>query len=306
MAIATDYRSAEQVLFDWVGIAPTDRSVALHRHGVTARVFDAGDGPAVLFLHGTTNSAASWATLMGRLDGFRCLGFDRPGCGLSEPLSRPPGIAGLPEHGDTLVVDVLDALGIERAHLVSTSYGGYHALRTAAAHPDRVDRIVHLGWTLGAPTGRLPAIMRLAGIPGLARLMSAMPVNARAVRSMFRQIGLGGALEEGRIDQQVIDTYVALLRHTDTMRNEVAMAGGASITALVTAAELGDDLLGSIGAPMLFLWGDADPFGPPPVARAFAARIPTAQLELVSGAGHAVWLDDLEATAARTREFLSS
>ena len=41
---------------------------------------------------------------------------------------------------DTFVVDVLDALQIERAHLAATSFGGYTALHAVAAHPGRVDR----------------------------------------------------------------------------------------------------------------------------------------------------------------------
>lgn len=304
MTVTTRYRSAEQALFGSAGITPTERDLPLRRHGIRVRAIEAGNGPPVLFLHGSTNSGASWATLMGALEGFRCIALDRPGCGLSDPLGAPLGEAGLPEHGDTLVVDVLDALGLERAHLVSTSYGGYLALRSAAAHPARIDRIVHLGWSLGAPTGHLPAIMRLTGIPGMARVMAAMPVNERVVRSMFRRIGLKRALDQGRIPQQVIDCYVALLRHTDTMRNEFMLGGGRSLPALVAAVELNDELLQRIVAPVKFLWGTEDPFGPPDIAQAFTARIPHGELELVPSAGHAVWLDDLEGTAASIQRFL--
>lgn len=288
------FRRAEERLWMQVGVVPTEHRVPLRRD-VVVRVQEVGSGPPILFIHGTTNSAASWAFLAGRLaPSFRCLLLDRPGCGLSGPLPAVPGVEGLPEHGDMLVVDVLDALGIGSAHLVSTSMGGYFAFRAAVAHPERVGRIVQLGWSLGAPTGRLPLLMRLASLPGAGRLMAAMPVNERVVRSMFRQIGLKEALEAGRIPQAVIDTYVALLRDTDTMANEVAIGGGASLLELVGRLELTDEILAGVRAPTLFLWGDRDPFGGPDDARAFVRRIPGAELQLVPGAGHAVWLDDLE------------
>lgn len=299
------YREAERRLWASVGTTPTERRLHLERNDVTVRVQEVGNGPAVLFVHGATNSGVSWALLASRLDGFHCIALDRPGCGLSDPLTAALGVDGLPAHGDTLVADVLDALGLDSAHLVSTSYGGYVALRSAAAHPDRVGRIVHLGWSLGAPTGRLPALMRLATLPGAGRIMAALPVNERAVRAMFRQIGLRQALADGRIPQEVIDCYVALLRHTDTMRNEVAVGDGARLPDLVRQVELPDAVLAQIRTPVHFLWGEQDPFGGPDVARRFVDRIPQAELELVPGAGHAVWLDDLDLVAEATRRFLS-
>lgn len=301
----TSFRRAEERLWQDVGVGPTEHRVQLRRNDVAVRVQEVGSGPPVLFLHGATNSAASWAFLAGRLASrFRCLLLDRPGCGLSDPLPTAPGVERLPHHGDTLAVDVLDALGVGSAHLVSTSMGGYFALRAAAAHPERIGRIVHLGWSLGAPTGRLPLLMRLASLPGAGRLMAAMPVNERAVRSMFRQIGLKQALESGRIPQTVIDAYVALLRDTDTLANEVATGGGASLPELVRRVELSDDVLDRVRAPILFLWGEEDPFGGPAEARAFVGRVPGAELQFVPRAGHAVWLDDLELAADIVRVHL--
>lgn len=299
------YRRAERHLFDHLGLEPTEHRLRLERNAVEVRILETGQGPPLLFVHGVTNSGASWASLMQQLDGFRCITLDRPGCGLSDPLPATLDAKGLPRHGDTLLVDVLDALDLASANVVSTSMGGYFALRTAAAHPDRVDRIVQLGWTLGAPTPPLPAVMRLASLPGVGRMMAALPVGERAVRSMFRQIGLGQALDAGRIPQPVIDCYVALLRHTDTRRNEFTMSGGTSFPDLIRQVELPDELLAQIRTPTLFLWGEHDPFGPPDIAHVFVARTPDAQLQIVPGAGHAVWLDDLDLAATTTRTFLT-
>jgi pimeloyl-ACP methyl ester carboxylesterase len=132
------YRQAERRLWESLGVTPTEQRVRLTRTNIMVRVQELGHGPAVVLLHGTSNSGASWAPLVARLDGFHCVVLDRPGCGLSDPLAtRFADLERLSSFADTLVVDLLDAMGLDRAHLVATSFGGYLALRAAAAHPDR-------------------------------------------------------------------------------------------------------------------------------------------------------------------------
>jgi 2-hydroxy-6-oxonona-2,4-dienedioate hydrolase len=301
------YREAERRLWASVGVTPTEQRVRLERTGLTVRVQEVGQGPAVVLVHGASNSGTSWAGLVARLDGFRCLLLDRPGCGLSDPLAAPfDGLERLGSFADALVVDLLDAMGLDRAHLVATSFGGYLALRAAAAHPDRVGRVVELGWTFGAPVARLPLLMRLATVPAVGRVMTAVPPNERAVRAMFRRIGLRQALEAGRVSEEAVGCYLALLRDTDTMRNELR-AGPRLIRPFRGMDERGllpSDLLAGIRAPVYFLWGTEDPFGDPEGARRFVAQLPHAQLELVPGAGHAVWMDDPDRAAATVRRFL--
>ena len=302
------YREAERSLWQFVGVTPSEQRLQLDRTGVGVRVQEVGEGAPVLFVHGASNSGASWAPLVARLDGFHCVLLDRPGCGLSDPLASGfDDVDRLAAFAEAVLVDVLDALGLDRAHLVATSFGGYLALRTAAAHPDRVGRLVELGWTVGAPIARTPFVMRLASVPMVGRMLAAVPPNERAVRAMFRQIGLRQALEAGRVPQEVLDCYLALLRDTDTMRNELR-AGPRIITPLGGMNDsvlLPRSVLAAVKAPAYFLWGAEDPFGGTDVARRFVPQIPNAELELMPGAGHAVWIDDPDHAAAATRRFLS-
>ena len=301
------FREAERRLWESVEVRPIEQRVHLGRIGVTIRVQEVGQGPTIVFVHGASNSGSSWASLVARLDGFRCVMLDRPGCGLSDPLAAAlDDVERLGAFAETLVVDVLDALRLDRAHVVATSFGGYIALRTAAAHPDRIGRMVELGWTVGAPVARLPVIMRLAGIRVVGRLLAAVPPNERAVRAMFRHIGLRQALEAGRISQEVLDCYLALLRDTDTMRNELR-AGPRLIRPLRGMDDrvlLPLSLLAKIDTPVHFLWGEEDPFGGADIARQFVNHVPNAELELMPGAGHAVWIDDPDRAATATRRFL--
>ena len=265
------FREAERRLWDSVGVAPAERRVHLARQRVTVRVQEIGDGPTVLFVHGASNGGSSWAPLVARLDGFHCVLLDRPGCGLSDPIEgRIAHIEALEAHADSLIPDVLDALGAARAHVVATSFGGYFALRAAAAHPERIDRMVEFGWTLGAPMAAVPLAMRLSSVPVIGWTMARVPPNEWAVRMILRQIGLGQALASGRFTQEAIDWYLALLRDTPTMRNELKATPrmihplrGMSERVLLSSA-----LLARIQSPILFVWGTDDPNGGGEIGRA--------------------------------------
>lgn len=302
----TRYRDAEAKLWNSVGITPTEQRVNLEHAGVTIRIQEVGEGEPILFLHGVSNSGSSWADLVARLDGFRCLLVDKPGTGMSEPFPKPfRDVHAFEAFSDAFVQDVLDALELQTAHVVSTSYGGYTALRGAAAHPERIGRIVEFGWTVGAPAAKLPALMRWGTTPILSRLMTRIPVTQSAVRMMFKQIGLRQALEAGRISQETIGVYRALLNDTNTLRNEIA-AGPRIIfpKGMDDKIFLSASLLSSIQTPIYFLWGEEDVMGGADIARAFVAQIPNAQLELLPGAGHAVWMDDPDHAARVTTAFL--
>lgn len=233
--------------------------------------------------------------------------LDRPGCGLSDRLAvRPDGIAGIEAYADSLIPDVLDALDLAGAHIVATSYGGYFALRAAAAHPERIDRIVEFSWSFGAPMAKVPLVMRFGSARPLGWMMARVPPNERAVKMMLRQIGLGQALESGRFNQVSLDWYVSLLRDTHTMRNDI----GASprlmgpLSGLNKRAVLPASMLAGIHTPIFFLWGEEDPNGGAEVARRFVEQFPEAELELMPGVGHAPWMDDPDHAAMTTSAFL--
>jgi pimeloyl-ACP methyl ester carboxylesterase len=297
------YREAERRLWASVGMAPTERRVHLTRTGVTVRVQDVGDGPPALFVHGGPNSGSTWAPLVGRLAGLHCWIVDRPGTGLSDPLPVDPRT--LPSFADGFVADVLDALAIPRAHLVLSSFGAYVGLRSAAAHPKRVGRLILMGCPAFVPDMRIPPFMRLLLVPGGRQLMGALPPNARMNRSVFRQIGHGASLDAGRIPEAFLDWYLSLQRDTDTMRNETAMiATFGSFGRFDASLTLSPALLRSIAAPIRVLWGEDDTFGGTGLAEATTGLLRDARLELVPRGGHLPWLDDPDRAARLTTSFL--
>lgn len=219
---AERYRRCEQRLWESVGVQPTERRVRL-RTGEMVRVQEVGDGPPVLLIHGFANAGTSWMSLMAKLPEFRCIALDRPGCGLSDPIVGGPlrDIAAIESYADRLLTDTLDALDLPGAAVLATSYGGYFAMRGAAANPTRVDRIVEYSWLMGAPMDKVAMSMRLSALPGMRALTAKMPVTRKMVKSLLRQIGLKRAIDTGTFTDDMIDWFLSVQRDTDTMANEV-------------------------------------------------------------------------------------
>jgi pimeloyl-ACP methyl ester carboxylesterase len=303
------YRRAETRLWENVGAAPIERRVTLASGGAV-RVQELGSGDPLLFIHGASVGGTSWYTLAAALNGFRCILLDRPGCGLSDPIAGGP-LTSLDEvlrYADRLLPDVLDSLELDRAAVLSTSYGGLFAFRGAANAPERVDKIVEYSWLMGAPMTRAPMSMRMGALPGMKSVMSRMPITRSIIKGLLRQMGMKRAVATGTFDDDMIDWFLALLQETDTLRNDMQSSPDliTPIRGQNRRLHLTDDLLARLTMPVLLLWGDEDTIGGADVARGFAPRLPEAQLEIIPEAGHAPWIDELELCARRTREFLSA
>jgi pimeloyl-ACP methyl ester carboxylesterase len=300
------YRQAEQAFWESVGIAPTERVLHLERLNSDIRVQEVGDGALVVFVHGATASGANWAPLIQHLDGFRCVLIDRPGCGLSPALDRDlRQLEPFWEVTDALLADIVDALEVPSVDVVATSMGSLYALRGAAAHPDRVGRMVEFGFTLGAGLVHVPMSMRIAAFPGLQRLMQSIPPTKGAVRAIMGQLGHRPALKDGRITQEALEWFRALLRHTPSMRSDTNAPLQALKPGSKGRAILPDDVIARVECPIRHIWGESDPFGGSEVAEPFVAKFSDVELEMWANSGHAPWFDDAERAAARVADFLS-
>jgi pimeloyl-ACP methyl ester carboxylesterase len=294
------YREAEVTYWASLGLQPREQHVRLASTGTTVRIQEVGEGDPVLMIHGGTNAGTTWGPLVDHLSGLRCLLVDRPGTGMSAPY--PITASNLPRIGAAFVADVLDGLGIARAHVVASSFGGHLALRSAAAHPDRIRRMVQMACPALSPGERVPPFMRGLSRGWVRWFANTLPPSERAARMILRQIGHGASLDAGRIPEAFIDWYLALQRSTDTMRNDGELIGAVLPSRLQT--ELSEDLLRAVTVPTLFWWGADDTFGGEETARHLADLLPDAQLTLVPRAGHLPWLDDPQAAAAATAAFL--
>lgn len=302
------YRAAERALWHHAGLDPVEHRIRLPRNEVDVRVLEVGTGPPVLFIHGGPGAAGPiWADLAARLPEWRCLLLDRPGTGLSDPHPIG-GTAGVRREAETMVADVLDGLGIDVAHLVASSHGSYVAVHSSATHPDRVERTVHLGCPGFVDGMNVTAFDRLVLLPGAPQLFGRMPANEKAMRRTLGQLGHDASVGSGAIAQPLIDWFVALQQHTDTMRNELATMGdmGTFRRGFDPDLTLEAERLQRVHSPTYVLWGDRDPYGDAAVATRFVDALGDARLEMLPGAGHLCWLDDADHAAAVIRSHLGS
>lgn len=300
------YREAERSVWSSLGLSPTEHRVRIPSTGTSVRVQSVGEGEPVLYLHGGPNAGTTWAMMLPEMTGFRSLLVDRPGTGLSDDFVLGRGNELLPV-ADRFVGEVLDGLGIERAHVVASSFGGFLALRSAAAHPERFRRMVQMACPAMAMGSTTPPFMLALRSPFVRWIAPKLPPSRKRNDDILRQIGHGKSIDEGRIPEGFNDWYVALQRHTNTMKNDMAMIGAALSDgegAFDPAYTLDREVLGRVCVPTLFLWGEDDGFGRADVARATADAIPGALLELLPDSGHLPWLDDPHAIGARTAAFL--
>jgi pimeloyl-ACP methyl ester carboxylesterase len=272
-------------------------SPARHRHievrsGRRVHVIEVGEGPPVVFLHGSNTSSLSLLPLFEHLEQVRAIAVDRPGFGLSEPVHVPR------EHFRAAAIrfvdEVVDELGLETFALAGNSMGGTWALWYALARPERVRRLVLLG---SAP------LLRLSATPVVGDLLARVRPNAKMVVRLMSSVG-----EK--------DTIV---RHPDLIEALVA-AGKDPIASAVNLAELRaaissvgfrrsmrvrPDELRRLTVPMLLIWGDHDPVGAVEDAQATARLVPNAQLEVLP-AGHVPYLGHPERASELLSRFVRS
>ena len=298
------HRDAERIVWTQYGLQPSEYFVEVGAPRVRMRVLEVGSGPPLLFAHGTAGSGPAFASLIQELPNFRCIIFDRPGFGLSEPVRYSVGSFG------TTVADLqsqlLDALGIESADVVGHSIGGLFALRFALHHPERVRRIVLLGAGPIVDAAGVPPITRLIASP-LGAVFVRLIGRPGATRAMLRGNGHGPSLESGRIPSAWVDWRTSVSRDTDSMRHERAMvravAAGSRYRPRLTMT---DPELSAIPHPTLMLYGMRDRVGSPSVWAHVMGAMPKGRLSIVDGAGHMVWLDEPARVAREMQQFLTA
>lgn len=288
------FRDVERRLFDAAGVTYQERWLDLPTITARVRVLEAGAGDPVLFLHGGPMAAGTWAYVAAALRGFRVLMLDRPGCGLSSPPPVVPDQRALPTYVEQLTLEVLDALELPDATLVGSSLGGYSALRSARALPERVRSVYLAGCPPFVPGWRAPGFFSVLRAPVVGRLLLRLPASAASVRMGLRQLGHRRALTEGLIPAPMLDWELAWQRDTETMRNDAAMirACGTFLRGFDDSLELSAEELGEVTVPVHVAVGSDDPVGGAAVGEQLARALPRGTLEVWDGAGHLPWLDD--------------
>jgi pimeloyl-ACP methyl ester carboxylesterase/2-polyprenyl-6-methoxyphenol hydroxylase-like FAD-dependent oxidoreductase len=251
------------------------------------------DAPeAVVFLHGNPGSSADWEPLLaaaGRR--WRAVAWDAPGFGHAACAAEFPQTVSA--HAE-FVGRALDALGIERVHLVAHDFGGPWGLAWATREPDRFASAVLL-CTGALPGYRWHALARLWRTPHAGEL-----VMAAATRLGFRLLlrrGNPRGLPRPFVDRMYDDF--------DRATRRAVLALYRSVPDVASDGERLAQALRPLDRPALVLWGRRDPYIPVTNAERQRAAFPRAEIRVLERSGHWPFVDDPATVTAALTGFLA-
>lgn len=245
-----------------------------------------GRGDPLLLLNGVMMTAASWGLQTRTLSKhFTCVLHDFRGQLKSE---KPPGPYSLQVHVDDLVA-LMDVLGIQRAHVAGTSYGGEVAMLFAAQHPSRVASLAVI-----ASVSEVPPDLR-------ARIDRWVDVARENPDALYDETAPDNFSQRFREEHpEFIEAGRERLRGFDPEWFRAL----ADLCRSFQALDL-TPVLSRIECPTLVVAADDDAIKPLQYSRLIAKRIPRAQLATIPNAGHAVVIEQPQAINELLLRFLA-
>ncbi len=223
-------------------------------HGFEIFATQAGEGPAVLLVHGIYAGASSYEfrKLFGPLaHRHRVIALDLIGCGLSDKPNLPYNADIFVE----LIVDALDLFGAEPIALIGSGLGGAFAIRAAARAAERVARLAvicptGLGGVLDrGPRGAQSALHPLMRAPILGEAMFNALASKPSIRWFLENQAYG---DKAHVDPAVVDHYYAITHQSGARYVPAALVGG------TLDCDIARDLP-FLAMPLLVMWGKHAP-----------------------------------------------
>ncbi|HEY8515572.1 MAG TPA: alpha/beta fold hydrolase [Candidatus Binatia bacterium] len=232
-----------------------------------------GTGEPVLLIMGLGSNAYGWhRSLPWLAERYQAITFDNRGVGRSDVPKGAYTIAQMA--GDAAAV--LDACGIERAHVIGMSLGGMIAQRLALTYPERLRSLVLICTT---PGGR-------NAVPASPEVLQALATGGDDPAEVYRRNAwfLYGEDTRQNHPERIEEDLAERMRIPTTPTGYFGQ---------LQAAMHHDtwDELGALRVPTLVLHGEADLLVPTENGRLLAQRIPGAELVLIPGAGHMLQAD---------------
>jgi pimeloyl-ACP methyl ester carboxylesterase len=246
---------------------------------------EAGRGPNLVFLHGSWDDGSEWLRTIELLSSdFQCFAPDLLGFGDSE---RPNVHYSIDREVECLA-QYLDTLNLREVYLVGHSVGGWVAASYAIKYPDRVQGLVLLapeGVKVGHRRARWQTARWLIGQPPLAYWL------LRSIYPIAKLLGSQKKIDRLlKFRQQLMQSPVAVQLLFRRLRAEIT-------------AELVDENLPLLKAPILLLHGSEDTVTASSLCQSYAALAPNAELQSVSPGESNLPQEVPEIVAKYIREF---
>jgi 3-oxoadipate enol-lactonase len=246
-----------------------------------------GEGYPVVLIHGLAGDHTAWLPQVAALeDNYRVITFDNPGSGNSTLVSEPAGTADLAD----ATLGLMDALGIDRAHIVGRSMGGAVAQHMALKAPERIQSLA-----MAASFARLDPVGAQV-IANLQQLLRWRPSWAEwAPHAVYLFVSPAFYNENPEI----------MARITTLVSDE-----GRDMTSydhLATACLEHDvlDRLDGIAAPTLVMGGRFDPICSMTAQNWMMDKLPNAELEVFEKSSHFFLMEEAEKAMATIGAWLA-
>jgi 3-oxoadipate enol-lactonase len=239
-----------------------------------------GSGDAILFAHGAGGNAGIWFEQVAAFsDRYQCISFDHRTFARSP--ADPATITPVQFRDDALAV--LDAAGVEKAHVVAQSMGGWTTLRLVLDSSERVRSVV------------------LSGTPG--GLENRQPTESARNLTSNDDRGTTGVMatmsRETAKDQARMQLYQAINAfNTEFNMTSLRSLGGEEF--IITR-----DMVAEVVQPVLFIAGDEDPLFPAELLGSYVPWFPDARMEVVKDAGHSPYFEQPELFNRLLADFLT-
>ncbi|MFI0406136.1 alpha/beta fold hydrolase [Actinomadura sp. 3N508] len=269
-------------------------------NGYSTLLLDGGGGErahpeTVILLHGGgpgANASSNWRGFIPELAGdYRVLAPDLVGYGRTDhPEDMPRSLTGWMRMRVDQVLAMMDALGIDKAHLVGNSMGGALAMHLTMTAPERFVRVSLMG-SAGGESHPTPEVIRMVSFYKDPSISSLENLTKWFVHD---ETALGESL-----------TAIVEQRYREVMRPEVRRSYECFFSSPPTEMAVPPSALRRMPHPFLIVHGREDRFVLPESSVYLQRHLPNAQLHIFDHCGHWVQIERARGYAALLRDFLT-
>jgi pimeloyl-ACP methyl ester carboxylesterase len=263
------------------------------------RYYDTGDGPPLLFLHGSGPGVTGWRNFRGVLpafaEQFRCLILEFPGFGVSDDFGGHPMLA-----AQGAVTPFLDGIGVDRVDIIGNSMGGGVGINFAINQPDRIRKLVTIG---GIGTN----VFSPGPSEGIRLLQefTEEPTRERLIAWLNSMV-----YDQNLVTEELIEERWKLATDPKTLASARRMYGKAAFAQMMAMMKTADvpmpwTLMHKVAAPTLLTWGRDDRVSPLDMALVPMRTIPNAELHVFPNCGHWAMIEAKEAFESTVLGFLT-
>jgi pimeloyl-ACP methyl ester carboxylesterase len=246
-----------------------------------------GEGAALVLIPGFASGAWLWHWQVSELArSFKVLTFDPRGIASSDNATAPLTIESLA--ADTAAL--LDALEIDHAHLLGTSFGGFIAQEFALAFPERVGKLVLACTSFGGVSHVPPAMEVLAAFASTKGLNSEERARENLLTAFSSEFIENHSDRTDEFCRMRAENFVS--EEVYLQQLNAAFAFDASVR------------VKNITVPTLILTGDKDIVVPPQNSYNLAAAIPGSELKTIAGGSHMFFVEQADEFNRTVTEFL--